>query len=154
MAMQCVPCSHIRYSESMGTVFDRLTLIKILGKLLVKYVSTYIKGTLQNRAAKVLSNYASSILFSFFFSDFLYKSICCGFSFELNQQVDARHMGTHNKCLYKEVGKKYTGCNVKTTELLDCAPKGVCVVIRSNTVYWDLHLLKLSVEHNVLAFLF
>ena len=51
----------------------------------------------------------------FFFSDFLYKSICCGYSFELHQQVDAVQMGTHNICLYKEVDKKYTGC--KTTEL-------------------------------------
>ena len=27
-----------------------------------------------------------------------------------------------------------TGCNLKTTELLDCALIGVCVVIRSNMV--------------------
>ena len=43
-------------------------------------------------------------------------------------------MGTLNICLYKEVDKKYTGCNLKTTELLDCALIGVCMVIRSNTV--------------------
>ena len=43
-------------------------------------------------------------------------------------------MGIHNICLYKEVDKKYTGCNLNTTELLDCALKGVCAVIRSNTV--------------------
>ena len=43
-------------------------------------------------------------------------------------------MGTHNICLYKEVDKKYTGCNLKTTELLDSAPIGVCALIRSNTV--------------------
>ena len=43
-------------------------------------------------------------------------------------------MSTHNICLYKEVDKKYTGCNLKTTELLDCALIGVCAVIRSNTV--------------------
>ena len=43
-------------------------------------------------------------------------------------------MGTHNICLYKEVDKKYTGYNLKTMELLDCALIGVCVVIRSNTV--------------------
>ena len=29
--------------------------------------------------------------------------ICCGYSFELHQQVDAVQMGTHNMCLYKEV---------------------------------------------------
>ena len=43
-------------------------------------------------------------------------------------------MSTHNICLYKEVKKKYTGCNLKTTEFLDCALIGVCAVIRSNTV--------------------
>ena len=43
--------------------------------------------------------------------------------------------GTHNICLYKEVDKKYTGCNLKTMELLDCALVGVCAVIRSNMVY-------------------
>ena len=44
-------------------------------------------------------------------------------------------MSTHNICLYKEVKKKYTGCNLKTTEFLDCALIGVCAVIRSNTVF-------------------
>ena len=42
-------------------------------------------------------------------------------------------MVTHNICLNK-VDKKYTGCNLKTTELLDCALIRVCVVIRSNMV--------------------
>ena len=53
------------------------------------------------------------------FSDFLYKSLCCGF--ELHRKVDAIQMSTHNICLYKEVDKKCTGCNLKTMELLDCA---------------------------------
>ena len=44
-------------------------------------------------------------------------------------------MGTHNICLYKEVDKKYIDYNLKTMELLDCALTGVCVVIRSNTVF-------------------
>ena len=48
--------------------------------------------------------------------------------------VDAIQMSTHNICLYKEVDKKYTGYNLKTMELLDCALIGVCAVIRSNTV--------------------
>ena len=43
-------------------------------------------------------------------------------------------MSNHNICLYKEVKKKYTGCNLKTMEFLDCALIGVCAVIRSNTV--------------------
>ena len=70
-----------------------------------------------------------------FFSDFLYKGICCGYSFELHRQVDAIQMRTHNICLYKKVNKKYTGCNLKTTEFHECALIGVCAVIRSNTVY-------------------
>ena len=31
-------------------------------------------------------------------SDFLYKGICCGHSFELHRQVDAIQMSTHNIC--------------------------------------------------------
>ena len=69
-----------------------------------------------------------------FFSDFLYKGIYCGYSFELHQQVDAIQTRTHNLCLYKKVNKKYTGCNLKTTEFHECALIGVCAVIRSNTV--------------------
>ena len=34
-------------------------------------------------------------------------------------------MGTHNICLCK-VDKKYTGYNLKTMELLDCACRGMC----------------------------
>ena len=73
-----------------------------------------------------------------FFSDFLYKGICCEYLFELHQQVDAIQMSTHNICLYKEVKKKYIDCNLKTMEFLDCGLIGVCVVIRSNTVsiFW------------------
>ena len=44
-------------------------------------------------------------------------------------------MGTYNIRLYKEADKKYTGCNLKTKELLDCVPIGVCVVIRLNMVF-------------------
>ena len=40
--------------------------------------------------------------------------------------IDAIQMGTHNICLYKEVDKKYTDCNLKTVELLDCAFKSIC----------------------------
>ena len=69
------------------------------------------------------------------FSDCLYKGICCEYSFELHWQVDAIQMSTHNIYLYKEVKKKYTGCNLKTTEFLDCALIGVCAVIRSNMVH-------------------
>ena len=61
--------------------------------------------------------------------------MCCGYPFELHRQVDAIQMGNHNICLYKETDQTYTGCNLKTTELLDYALIGVCAVIRSNTVY-------------------
>ena len=71
----------------------------------------------------------------FFFSIFFKKNICCGYSFELHRQVNAIQMCTHSICLYKEVDKKYTGCNLKTAELLDCALIRVCTVIRSNTVH-------------------
>ena len=44
-------------------------------------------------------------------------------------------MRTHNICLYKKVNKKYTVCNVKTTEIHECALIGICAVIRSNRVF-------------------
>ena len=66
------------------------------------------------------------MIMRFFFSDFLYKGICCGFSFELHRQVDAIQM--------RKVHKKYIGCNLKTTEFHECALIEVCAVIRPNTV--------------------
>ena len=68
--------------------------------------------------------------YAIFFPDFLHEGIYCGYSFELHWLVDAILMSTHKICLYNEVGKRYTGCNLKTTKLLI----GVCAVIRSNTV--------------------
>ena len=52
-------------------------------------------------------------------------------------------MGTHNICLYKEVDKKNTGCNLKAMKLIDCVLIAVYAVIRASTVcnkypkYWD-----------------
>ena len=43
-------------------------------------------------------------------------------------------MRTHNTCLYREIDRKYTGCNLKTTELPDGSLIGACAVIRANTV--------------------
>ena len=54
-------------------------------------------------------------------------------------------MGTHNICLYKEVDKKYTGCNLKAAELLDCALIGACAIIRSNTLHVHCLLRPLSI---------
>ena len=70
-----------------------------------------------------------------FFFVFLYKRICCGYALELHRQVDAVQMGTHNICLYKEVYKKYTVCNLKTKKLFDCVFIAVCSVFRSNTLF-------------------
>ena len=86
-----------------------LDFSKMLGKFVVKYVPTCTKGTLKN-TANDLSNYAYAmflyVIFSLvFFIHCIYKSICCGYSFELHRQVDAIQMGTHNICLYKEVDK-------------------------------------------------
>ena len=52
----------------------------------------------------------------------------------MHQQVGEIQMGTHDICLYKEVDKKYTGCNLKTMELLDYALVEACAIIRSNSV--------------------
>ena len=60
-------------------------------------------------------------VFVFFFLICFIKA-CCGYSFELHRQVDVIQTDTHNLCLYKEVDKKYTGCNQKTMKDLDCAP--------------------------------
>ena len=129
---------------------------KLLENFVVKYVSTYTRDTLIKKRS-VLSNDAYVMFLCFFFSDFLYISICCGYSFELHRQVDAIQMGTHNVCFYKvvdihlncinaiqmgthticfykEVDKKYTCCNLKTMKLLDSALIGVCGVIRSNMI--------------------
>ena len=102
-----------------------------MGKLVVKYVSTYTKSTHkidQQRTYLMMLLRCVSVFSS------LYKGICCGYPFELHQLVDAIQMGIHNICLYKETDKKYTGCNLKTIESLACALIGVCDVIRSNTV--------------------
>ena len=63
-----------------------------------------------------------------FFSDFLYNAYVVGTHLNC---IDK----THNICPYREVDKKYTGCNMKTTELLDCVLIRVCAVIKSNIVY-------------------
>ena len=52
---------------------------------------------------------------------FIIKAYVVGTYFnyiDLYRQVNVIQMGTHNICLYKEVDKKYTGCNLKPTELL------------------------------------
>ena len=84
---------------------------------------------LKKQSAKNLSNYAYAMFCGVFF--------CCCFFFLLHMLWVslAIQMDTHNICLYKEVDKKYTGCNLKPTELHYCALTGVCAIIRSNIVF-------------------
>ena len=108
---------HLGFSKLLGTL--------ICGKICFYLLRIHYKKDMKKTYLMMIMR----------FFDFLYKGICCGYSSELHRQVDAIHMSTHNICLYKEVDKKYTGCNLKTMELLDCALIGLCVVIRSNTVF-------------------
>ena len=48
---------------------------------MVRYVITYLRVYFKKRSAKDLFDGVYAI---FFFSDFLYKGICCGYSFELH----------------------------------------------------------------------
>ena len=111
----------------------RLGISKLLGTLICGKICIYLSRIHYKIDQKRM--YLIMIMRVFLLFFFLYKGICCGYSFELHRQVDAIQMSIHNICLYKEVKKKYTGCNLKTTEFLDCALIGVCAVIRSNTVY-------------------
>ena len=43
--------------------------------------------------------------YAILFSDFFYKSVCCGYSFELSRLVKAIQMSSHNICFYKEANK-------------------------------------------------
>ena len=79
--------------------------------------------------------------FFFFLSNFFYKSIWCGYSFELHQ-VDAIQIGTHNICLDKEVDRRYSV--IWRLESLGCMLIGVCAVIRLKTVIEELIVLQLK----------
>ena len=61
---------------------------------MVKYVSTYKGYTIKKIRKKDLFDDDYAI-----FSDFLYNGICCGYSFEKHQQVNAIQVSTHNICL-------------------------------------------------------
>ena len=41
------------------------------------------------------------------------------------EEMGIDKMGSYR--LYKEVNKKYTGCNLKTSEFLDCALRDMCL---------------------------
>ena len=71
-----------------------LSFSKLLRKLMVKNVTTCIRGTLKKDQQKTyLMMLLRFVFFLLFFSDFLYKSICYGYSLELHGQVDAIQMG-------------------------------------------------------------
>ena len=112
----------------------RLGFSKLLGTLICGKICIYL---LRKHNKKDQKKDLFDDEYAIFFSDFLYTGICCEYSFELHRQIDAIQMSTHNICLYKEVDKKYTGCNLKTTKFLYCALIVICAVIRSNTVIYQ-----------------
>ena len=71
----------------------------------------------------------------FFLSDFLYKSTCCRYSFELLRLV-------HTTYAFIKKLIRVMSCNLKTIKLLNCALRGVCSVIRANTVVFFLSITK------------
>ena len=97
---------HLGSSKLLGTL--------ICGKICIYLLKIHYKTDQKKTYLMMIMRY---------FLIFFIKA-CCEYSFEL-----------HLNCLYKEADKKYTACNLKTTELLDCVLVGVCVVIRSNMVY-------------------
>ena len=77
--------------------FSKLQDTLICGQICIYLLRIHYK----KRSEKDLFNDDYAI-----FSDFLYKGICCVYSFELHRLVDAIQMSTHNICLCKEVKKK------------------------------------------------
>ena len=114
----------------------RLGSSKILGNLVIKYVTTYTFSLKDQRRAYQMM-LICNIFVLLFLLIFFIKAYVVGT--HLNGFVNAIQMGTHNLCFHKEVDKKYTGCNLKTTELLDCVLIGVCAVIRSNMIFIHLY---------------
>ena len=49
-----------------------------------------------------ISAQSSNLVVLAYFYQLLYKSICCGYSFELSRLVEAIQTSTHNKCFRKE----------------------------------------------------
>ena len=69
--------------------FSNLLWTLICGKICIYLLRIHYKKDQKNH----LIDYDYVIV-----SDFLYKGICCGYSFELHRQVDAIQMSTHNIC--------------------------------------------------------
>ena len=90
-------------------VFDLITKLcayifsKLLEKLALKYPSN--KVHFKERSAEDFMRSAFNDAYAMSFSDFLYQSICCGYSFELPQFVEAIQMSSYNIYFYKAVDK-------------------------------------------------
>ena len=65
--------------------FSKLLGTLIFGKICICLLRIHYKKDQKNTYLMMIMR---------FFSDFLYKGICCGYSFELHQQVDAIQMST------------------------------------------------------------
>ena len=113
---------------------------------MLKHASTYLGYIIK----KIRKGHLMMIMRFSFLIFFMKAYNYCEYSFELHRLVDAIQMSTHKICLYKKVDKKYTGCNLKTTKLLDRALIGVCAVIRSNTVFPR----PVCISHRQFAYLF
>ena len=109
----------------------RLGLSNLLGTLICCKICIYLLR-IHNKKDKKKDLFDDD--YAIFFLIFFIKAYVVGTHLNCIDKVDAIQMSTHNICLYKEVGKKYAGCNLKTTVWLDCALIGICAVIRSNTV--------------------
>ena len=83
---------HYRIRPNYRTV--RLGFSKLLGTLIYGKICIYLLRIHYKKDQK-------NDLFDddyVIVSEFLYKGICCGHSFELHRQVDAIRMSTHNIC--------------------------------------------------------
>ena len=102
----------------------------------------------KQRSAKDLSNDAYAMFLCFLFLIlfakayvliFFLKAYVVGIHLIASTSLCNSNKYPQHMPFYK-VDKKYTGCNLKNTELLDCAHRGVCAVIRSNTVNANIHI--------------
>ena len=70
--------------------------------------------TTQTPVSAQLSNFLVFRLHIVSFYLLLYKSICCWYSFELPQLVEAIQMSTNNICFHKENQKKIASTSLNT----------------------------------------
>ena len=113
----------------VNTVFDlhcALRVFKIAGKTSGKICFCQLRVHFKKKNRKGLIWWCLCDFFWFFLqTHMLWVIIWLSSTSRCNLNV-----GTHNLYLYKEVDKKYTGCNLKTIDLLDCELIGICAIIR------------------------